>query len=118
MTLDIWTSGNWEDRQALRNTYVDHYSHIRRVVPKERLLEFQSADGWEPLCQFLAKPVPEGPYPRINEAAATVKIHVFLYWLRVVQVLGRYVLTALVVVVALTVPWYIGRTKLGSGGSL
>ncbi|KAI1500707.1 hypothetical protein F5X99DRAFT_409782 [Biscogniauxia marginata] len=27
-----------------------------RLMPKERLLEFALADGWEPLCKFLGKP--------------------------------------------------------------
>lgn len=42
---------------------------IRGLVPKERLLEWCVEDGWEPLCEFLGKPVPDEPFPHVNAAA-------------------------------------------------
>lgn len=42
---------------------------IRGLVPKERLLEWTVEDGWEPLCEFLGKPVPDEPFPHENAAA-------------------------------------------------
>lgn len=42
---------------------------IRGLVPKERLLEWTVEDGWEPLCAFLGKPVPDEPFPHVNAAA-------------------------------------------------
>lgn len=42
---------------------------IRGLVPKERLLEWTVEDGWEPLCEFLGKPVPDEPFPHTNTAA-------------------------------------------------
>lgn len=50
--------------------YVAHNDYIRATVPKERLLDFQAADGWEPLCRFLGKEVPEGTFPHRNDAKA------------------------------------------------
>lgn len=41
---------------------------IRGLVPKERLLEWYVEDGWEPLCEFLGKPVPDMKFPRANAA--------------------------------------------------
>ena len=41
---------------------------IRGLVPKERLLEWSVDEGWEPLCKFLGKPVPNEPFPRVNAA--------------------------------------------------
>ena len=44
-------------------------------------------DGWEPLCKFLNKPVPDAPFPRANESAAVARImpravmKVFAMWL-------------------------------------
>jgi hypothetical protein len=35
-------------------------------VPKDRLLVFNVAEGWGPLCAFLGVPVPDTPYPREN----------------------------------------------------
>lgn len=46
--------------------YEDWYAHVRRTVPKEKLLEFNVKQGWEPLCKFLGKPVPNKPFPRGN----------------------------------------------------
>lgn len=35
-------------------------------MPKERLLEWQPTDGWEPLCAFLGKQVPSTDFPSGN----------------------------------------------------
>ena len=42
---------------------------IRGMVPKENLLEWTVDDGWEPLCKFLDKPVPDEPFPHVNTGA-------------------------------------------------
>ena len=58
-------------RQHAREVYREHYRRIREATPKERLLEYRLGEGWEPLCEFLGKKVPEGvPFPRINDVAA------------------------------------------------
>jgi hypothetical protein len=31
---------------------------------------FNVKDGWEPLCKILNVPIPDEPFPRINEKAA------------------------------------------------
>lgn len=41
---------------------------IRGLVPPDRLLEWDISDGWEPLCKFLGKPVPDVPFPHANAA--------------------------------------------------
>ncbi|KAI8267477.1 hypothetical protein K4K58_007893 [Colletotrichum sp. SAR11_239] len=65
--LDIW---NVKDAEAkARQKYREHYEMLRRVMPKERLLEFDLADGWGPLCEFLGKDVPKVPFPHLNEKA-------------------------------------------------
>ena len=62
---------NKEELQATaRNLYREHYDDVRRLCPKERLLDFQLEDGWDPLCNFLGKEKPEVPFPRLNEGAA------------------------------------------------
>ena len=40
---------------------------LMRVCPKERLLEFDLNEGWDPLCAFLGKEKPDIPFPRLNE---------------------------------------------------
>lgn len=36
-------------------------------VPPEKLLVFEVKQGWEPLCKFLGKPVPDQPFPHVND---------------------------------------------------
>lgn len=60
-----------EEMQAkARDFYRQHYEHVRRICPPERLLEFKLSDGWDPLCEFLGKEVPLGrESPWVNDAA-------------------------------------------------
>lgn len=48
--------------------YREHCAMIRGLVPKDRLLEWRIEDGWEPLCKFLGKDIPNEPFPRANDA--------------------------------------------------
>jgi len=45
-----------------------HIEEVKLVVPSERLLIFDVRQGWEPLCKFLDVPVPDQPFPKINDA--------------------------------------------------
>jgi Sulfotransferase domain len=47
--------------------YLEHNEKIRRVVQKEKLLDFNVKQGWGPLCEFLGVEKPEGEFPRVNE---------------------------------------------------
>lgn len=42
-------------------------------MPKDKLLEMDLAGGWEPLCTFLNKPIPDKPFPRANDREARDK---------------------------------------------
>lgn len=44
-----------------------YFDRVRKIVPPERRLEYNIGDGWEPLCAFLGKEVPNVPFPRLNE---------------------------------------------------
>ena len=44
----------------------EHIAAVRRTIPPERLLEFRVSDGWEPLCAFLGRGVPDEPFPLTN----------------------------------------------------
>jgi hypothetical protein len=59
-----------EWQRNAKATYLAHNAEVKRVTPPERLLLFQLHEGWEPLCKFLGKPVPDVPFPRINDTAA------------------------------------------------
>lgn len=47
---------------------------VKRVVPPERLLVMNLNEGWQPLCKFLDKPVPQEPFPRLNDAEEAAKV--------------------------------------------
>ena len=44
-----------------------HHEEVKRVIAPERLLVWNVAEGWEPLCDFLELPVPDVALPRIND---------------------------------------------------
>lgn len=46
-----------------------HNEWVRSVAPKDRFLEMDLSEGWEPLAKFLDVPVPDIPFPRANDAA-------------------------------------------------
>jgi hypothetical protein len=47
-----------------------HIDWLKRVVPPERLNFFNVKEGWQPLCKLLNVPVPDEPFPKVNEQAA------------------------------------------------
>ncbi|KAF4977239.1 hypothetical protein FZEAL_6203 [Fusarium zealandicum] len=63
-----------EARQNARETYDRHHRVIREMVPEGQLLEFRLGEGWEPICDFLDKPVPDVEFPWVNEAAELRKL--------------------------------------------
>ena len=58
----------FNDTKHCKEVYVQLHEEVRRIVPKERLLEFQLKEGWEPICNFLGKSIPSNPFPHINES--------------------------------------------------
>ncbi|KAF2106985.1 P-loop containing nucleoside triphosphate hydrolase protein [Lophiotrema nucula] len=101
-----WGKGDRNDRAELQKYYLNHYENVRRQVPKERLLEFESKDGWGPLCEFLGKEAPEEEYPRINDAKNTVRLHSFLYYYRIVKLLRQPFLVGVSVAVGGVAVWW------------
>lgn len=54
------------DRSGMIEAFVAHNEAVRALIPADRLLVFDVREGWEPLCDFLDVPVPDGPFPRSN----------------------------------------------------
>lgn len=52
-----------------KQAYQNHCEHMKRLIPTEKLLEWSVEDGWDPLCKFLNKPIPDIPFPHGNSAA-------------------------------------------------
>ena len=50
-----------------RRIQKEHYAMVKgAVVDKEKLLEWKVEDGWEPLCKFLGKDLPDVEFPKGN----------------------------------------------------
>jgi hypothetical protein len=65
----IWDGlfgGRMDDKDHVIDVYLAHNRRVRAVVPADRLLVFEAAHGWEPLCAFLDRPIPGEPYPKVN----------------------------------------------------
>ena len=62
--------GTMNDRDAAIAQYHRHIEDVKAAVPPERLLVFSVDQGWAPLCRFLGVPVPDEPFPNVNDRAA------------------------------------------------
>jgi hypothetical protein len=65
----IWDGtfhGRVEDKEHAIDVYLAHNAYVKKQAPRDRLLVFEAAQGWEPLCRFLGCRVPDEPYPRVN----------------------------------------------------
>jgi hypothetical protein len=70
----------WRDKEEgddwLAQQYQRHNQHVQDHVPESQLLVFNVKQGWEPLCTFLDKDVPDEPFPhcQVNNAKSLVQL--------------------------------------------
>ncbi|KAI8098789.1 P-loop containing nucleoside triphosphate hydrolase protein [Halteromyces radiatus] len=57
-----------EDKEYMYRLFNEHNERVKQTIPADRLLIMNLGDGWEPLCQFLDKPIPDEPYPHTNSS--------------------------------------------------
>jgi hypothetical protein len=60
---------NPEALGALEAAYDRYHERVRATIPAERLVEFETGAGWQPLCDALGLPVPAEPFPHLNSTA-------------------------------------------------
>ena len=58
--------GGFADKSKALAAYHQRERDVRLAIPAERLLVFDVAEGWQPLCRFLGVAVPRVPFPRTN----------------------------------------------------
>lgn len=66
----IWQkifNGRFPDRTYAIDCFQQHTEAVKQHVPPEKLLIFQVKEGWEPLCAFLDVPIPDIPFPHVND---------------------------------------------------
>ncbi|WP_026932402.1 sulfotransferase family protein [Glycomyces tenuis] len=69
-----------DDEAAVEEAYERYHERVRATVPAERLVDFPTGSGWEPLCEALDLPVPDEPFPHLNTSSE--------YNARITQILG------------------------------
>lgn len=61
------TFGNeMQDKKSALISYQRRIDDVIEVIPAERLLVFDVAQGWGPLCEFLDLPIPDMAFPKTN----------------------------------------------------
>lgn len=72
MAYDLVAKGvfneRMNDREHAISVFNAHIAHVRATIPGSRLLVFDVAQGWEPLCEFLGCEVPAISFPRLNSS--------------------------------------------------
>lgn len=84
----IWQGtfgGRFENKAHALRVYSAHLEEVKRTVPPDKLLVFDVKEGWEPLCAFLEVPVPDEPFPHLNDAAAFREQASWRFFARVLQ---------------------------------
>lgn len=57
----------FEDKEYALSVFKQHNEEVKNYVPPEKLLAYSVKEGWEPLCAFLGVPVPDVPFPHLND---------------------------------------------------
>ncbi len=72
MLAETWTtnpkylSGDLT-KESFKRFYEEWVKSVPTACPPTKLLIFDVKQGWEPLCKFLGKPIPEVPFPNTND---------------------------------------------------
>jgi len=69
----IWEGtfkGRFDDKDFAIGIYESHNEDVKSKVEPDNLLVYEVKEGWQPLCDFLQVPVPDGPMPHLNDAAS------------------------------------------------
>lgn len=96
-------NGRFPDRPFAIQRFHQHTKTVRQHVPAAKLLIFQVKEGWQPLCAFLGVPVPNVPFPHVNDREMILRrfkvLQLTLTWLPIalavllvwilVRILGR-----------------------------
>ena len=66
-------NGRFNDKKYAIEVFNKHIEDIKSKVPADRLLIFNVKEGWEPLCNFLQVPVPDTPFPHVNDSTSFIE---------------------------------------------
>jgi hypothetical protein len=69
----IWDGtfgGRFLEPDHAKAVFHEHIAQVKKTIPAEQLLVYEVSQGWQPLCDFLGVPVPDTPFPQVNDAAS------------------------------------------------
>ena len=72
----IWNhfcDGDYDYGGKCRRLLLQHNEHVRQIVPKERLLEYDIKQGWKPVTMFLGLPEFTGTVERNSSSKSVQK---------------------------------------------
>jgi len=69
--LEETFDNRFEDKAHAIEIFNRHTQEVRDTIDPARLLVFDVKEGWAPLCHFLEVPIPDQPFPRLNDTATT-----------------------------------------------
>ena len=92
-----------------------HNNYVASRVPKENLLVWNIKDGWEPLCSFLGKPIPNDPIPHNNKTGDTKFIEKYAMEADIMKDAQKYLARAVImdsikIAIILYISWKAYRT--------
>jgi hypothetical protein len=67
--------GRAGDERHACAVYEAHNRSVVDAVPAARLLVYDLAAGWPPLCAFLDRPIPDEPFPHLNTRAGFLRAY-------------------------------------------
>ena len=73
LVLDGVFAGRAGDAFYAMGVYEAHNRSVIDTIAAERLLVYDVAAGWGPLCRFLGVAVPHAPFPRLNTRAGFLR---------------------------------------------
>ena len=65
--------GHWLEKDDVIRTFKKHMEEVMEFVPPERLLVYEAAQGWKPLCEFLGVEEPDEPFPTATTPRSFVR---------------------------------------------
>ena len=90
-------AGKTGDAEYAKSVFHAHNQQVKETIPAGRLLVFEVKEGWQPLCTFLDVPVPDQPFPHVNDTAEMQRRILIVKCLRYLPLLAAISVLVLVV---------------------
>jgi len=96
---------------GMKQRYDAHNAKVQATIPTENLLVWNLKDGWEPVCNFLGKSVPDKPIPRENQTGDLAWGEEYLYedgmMVKAFGWLLMYLLLIIILIIAIAMAIYL-----------